>query len=106
MAMQEPDQGGVPDVVPAEWVPSYRAERTERQVLLVNELERLDRASRRDTSFLLAASWLCLLLLAIAFGWVGTNARPAGTWLAPTVVLSAFAPCPWLIHRAQRPGGA
>jgi hypothetical protein len=32
--MQDPDQGGVPDVVPAEWVASYRAERTERHVLL------------------------------------------------------------------------
>jgi predicted anti-sigma-YlaC factor YlaD len=84
-------------------VVSYRAERTERQVLPVNELELLDRARRRDTSFLVAASWLCLLLLAIALGWVGANARSVGTWIALTVVLSAFAPCLWLIHRGQRP---
>jgi hypothetical protein len=32
--MQDPDQGGVPDVVPPEWVASYRAERIERQDLL------------------------------------------------------------------------
>jgi hypothetical protein len=71
----------------------------------VNELERLDRASRRDTSLLLAASWLCLLPLAVALGWVGTIARSAGAWVPATVILSAFAPCLWLIHRAQRPGG-
>jgi hypothetical protein len=99
--MQDPEQGHVPDVVPAEWVASYRAERTERQLLLVNELERLERASRRDTSFLLAASWLCLLLLAVALGWVGTIARSTGAWVPAITVLTAFASCLWFARRGQ-----
>jgi hypothetical protein len=105
VAVQDPERVRVPDVVPPKWVASYRAERTERHVLLVNELERLDRASRCDTSFLLAASWLCLLLLVVALGWVGTIARSAGVGVAALAVLSAFATCLWFVHRGQRPEG-
>jgi Flp pilus assembly protein TadB len=102
--MQDPDQVRVPDVVPATWVASYRDERTERHALMVSELERLDRASRHDTSLLLAASWLCLLLLAVTLGWIGTNASSARMWVAVSVVLSTFATCLWFVHRGRRCG--
>lgn len=99
--MHDPDQGGIPDVVPAEWVASWRDERTDRHVLLMDELTRLDQASRRDTSLLLAASWLCLLLLAVTLGWVGTIARSAGLWVAAIAGLSALATCLWFVHSGK-----
>lgn len=99
--MQDPAPARVPDHVPAEWVVSYGADRSERRDLLASELERLERASGRDTSLLFGASWLCLLLLVAALGWAGTIPSWTGMLVAALGVLSAFAWCLWLVHSAQ-----
>lgn len=104
--MQDPAQARVPDLVPAEWVVPDGADRAQRHVLLADELERFERASRRDTSVLLGAGWFCLLLLVVVLGWVGTIARSAGIWVAAVGAFATFASCLWLVHSAQVSDGA
>ncbi len=103
--MQDPAQARVPELVPAEWAISYGPDRTQRHVLLATELERLERASRRDTSRLLGASWLCLLLLVAALGWAGTIPSSAGMSVAALGLLSTLASCLWLVQSAQGSDG-
>lgn len=102
--MGEPRQIRVPDRVPDDWVVHYRDElRGRRHHLLTEELARIERASRRDTSILLAANSLCVLLLIGALGWAGMTARSTGT-LVTVAVLAAFSTCLRLVHRSRARG--
>jgi|AntRauTorcE11897_2_1112592.scaffolds.fasta_scaffold31434_2 cytochrome c-type biogenesis protein CcmH/NrfG len=95
-----------PDRVPEEWVAHYRVElRGRRHHLLTEELARIERASRRDTSILLAANSPCAILLAGALSWAGMIARSTGALVTVTVaVLAAFSTCVWLVHRSGAAG--
>ena len=84
----------VPDRVPEEWVAHYPDElRGRRHHLLTEELARIERASRRDTSILLAG----------ALSWAGMIARSSET-LATVTALAAFSTCVWLVHRSGAAG--
>lgn len=102
--MRDPDQVRVPDVVPEEWVASYRDElRAQRHDQLEREMIRLAESSRRDSWVLLVASGFCVLMLLVALG--GVTALGGATGMAgPSmlVVLAAFGACLWLVHRCRR----
>jgi hypothetical protein len=102
--MRDPDQVGVPDVVPDDWVASYRDElRAQRHDQLAREMTRLVESSRRDSWALLAASGFCVLMLLVALG--GVSALAGATGMSPAsflLVLAVFGTCLWLVHRCRR----
>jgi hypothetical protein len=102
--MGDPDPVHVPDVVPDEWVASYRNElRAQRHDQLAREVTRLAESSRRDTWVLLTASGFCVLMLLVALGGLSTIAGAAGvSTTSVLVVLAAFGTCLWLVHRCRR----
>lgn len=102
--MRDPDRAQVPDVVPDEWVASYRNElRAQRHDQLARAMTRRAESSRRDAWALLAASGFCVLMLLVALGGVTVLAGPAGRSAASVrVLLAAFGTCLWLVHRCRR----
>jgi hypothetical protein len=102
--MRDPDQVRVPEVVPDEWVASYRNElRAQRHDHLAREVARLAESSRRGSWVLLAASGFCVLMLLVALGGVTALADATGISAASVlVVLAAFGSCLWLVHRCRR----
>jgi Flp pilus assembly protein TadB len=101
--MRDPDQVRVPDVVPDEWVASYRDDRrAQRHEQLAREMTRLAESSQRDSWVLFVAGGLCLLMLLVALG-VTALAGPIGMSARPVlVVLAVFGVCLWLVGRCRR----